>query len=201
MTGSDLFIRKFVPPGVYKKILDGRFGEEWYEWEPETFLQEIRRVWVVTPKEEIFEKILALQVLVSSTLFWDDPIVFENIVLAFNDRHVDPDLIQACSPEEIAYGVVMANGVRKRIDWDSDVVKYIQACHRRAGQIVYHDSVKFAQPKYEDDFRKELAGRVIGVLDKGGMTFIDTDNAVEVQQGKTRDCGVYVEERLEQGAM
>jgi hypothetical protein len=199
MKGSDVFIRKFVLPNVFKKMLDEKFGVEWHEWEPETLLQEIRRVWNVTPVEEAFEKILALQTFVTTHLFWDDPIVFENIILAFNDRHVDPDLIQACSPEEISYAITVASRINRRGDFSQEVIKYIQACHVQYGQLVYHPSLEFAQPTYGDDFRHELAKRVAGVLEEGGMTFVDVNNAVEVQQAKTKDCGVYVEERLSKG--
>lgn len=200
MKGYEIFIRKFVPPVVYKKALDGAFGD-WYDWEPETVLQEIRRVWGVDPIEEVGEKIFALQTFGSTDLFWDDPVVFENIVLAFNDRLVDPDLWQACNPDEIAYGVTVANQIKQQDrKFSRDVIEYIRACHRHYGQIVYHPVLDFAQPDYEDPFRRELAVAVIRATRKGRLANVNDENAVEVQQAKLLDCDAYVQERMAKGA-
>ena len=128
MKGYEIFLKKYVTPNVYKRTLDSVFGEEWRNkedaWEPETIRQEIERIWAIEPLDEVFEKIMALQTYLTTDLFWDDLIAFENIVLAFNDRHVDPDMIQSCTPEELAYGVEVASRVRPERNWIIDIIEY-----------------------------------------------------------------------------
>lgn len=184
-----------MPPNVYVKVLGEKFGDAWHEWEPETILEEIGREWSVKPSDSVMEKIMALQTFLTTDLFWEDPSFFENVILAFGDRYVDPDLIQSCTPEELSYGLTVANLVRRKTDFSKDIVGYIQACHRQAGQLLYHDTMTFAQPVYHD-WRQDLVDKAKGILSKGGIEFVDMINAAEVQQAKTRDCDVYVKERF-----
>lgn len=202
MKGYEVFLKKYITPDVYQQTLDSVFGEEWRNkedaWEPETIRQEIERIWAVEPIDEVFEKIMALQTYLTTDLFWDDLIAFENMVLAFNDRHVDPDLVQSCTPEELAYGVEVASRVRSRRDWIIDIIEYIRACHRQYGQLVYHEVLKFAQPKYKDE-RADLVKRIDKQIKVGVPRLLDEDSIIEVQAAKTDDCDAYVRERLMKG--
>jgi hypothetical protein len=199
---SDLFFRAYVPPRRYKETLDKAFGKEWVEWEPETILQEIRRVFGATPTQLIQDKIFALQTYLMTHLFWDDPRAFENMILAFGDRALDPDLIKACLPEELAYGMTVADQIdAPRDTFVVDVAEYMRACHREVGVLVFHDTMRFAQPVYKGDM-KRIAEAVMALLGKGTppSAEIDHENPVQVQHAKAWDVSAYVQERLDRDA-
>jgi hypothetical protein len=198
----EIFVRRFVLPRTYKDVFDRVFGEDWLRWEPETIRMEISRGWGVQPLEEVFEKIMALQAFLTTDLFWDEILPFEDIVLAFNDAHVDPDMIQQALPREIAFAITVAGQLSDKKNFVEDIIEYIQACHREEGVLVYHDVLKFAQPEYDDVFRKRVAGVVSNRMASGEVPQGDSqDNDPEdVQHVKTWDCFGYVQERLRKGA-
>jgi hypothetical protein len=199
MTGYEIFIRKYIPPKAYRDELTRAFGSEWLDWEPETILMEIRRQYGVTPIESVKDKIFALQTFLTTDLFWDDFLIFEKIVLAFNDRDVDHDLIQCATPEELAYAMEVSTGLREKKSFVRDIPEYIRACHREAGVLVYHSALQQFQPTYEDSFRRDVAERVEGNLRKPDPFVLrdDEENPAAVQTAKTLDVYAYVGERME----
>lgn len=194
MKDYEIFRTKFIPPLVYRDMLDRNLGNGWRSWEPETIRQEIIRLSGIEPSEEAMEKIMALQTFLSTDLFYGEYIPFEKIVLAFNDKHVDPDMVQGCRPEEIAYAVTVASQLAAPKEFGREVLDYIRACHIEAGQLVYHDILKKAQPEYPDEFRRSVAKAVIEVGDDEAE--VNLDDPVSVQRAKLIDCYAYVGERL-----
>lgn len=201
MSDYEIFLRNYVPPKTYMEILDTTFGRDWREWEPETLLQEIFRTFSVRPPSLVQDKIFALQTFLNTGLFWDNALVFENMILAFGDRFIDPDLIQGAIPEELAYGMTVAGQLGKTGKPVQDIIEYIRASHRDAGVLVYHPALKFAQPEYTDEFRKSVAEKVAKKLASGEAPpeDIDHEDPVQVQWAKSRDVHAYVQERIERG--
>lgn len=198
MKDYDLFTKRFVSPVVYKDLFDQKFGEAWREWEPETLLQEIKRVWSVVPADNVLEKIMALQLLLTTNLFWSDYLAFEKVVLAFNDKYVSMGELQACTPEELTYALVIIKKLKlHKMPFGSDIRGYIQACHRDAGQIYYAPSMTFAQPEYKDTWRRMIVRGVKRKIDNYAQADkFSQEDPVMVQYAKLRDCAVYTEERL-----
>lgn len=199
MSEHDLFLQNHIPPKAYKDALDKAFSAEWMSWEPETIVQELFRVFRVVPIYAVREKIFALQTFLTTHVFWDNPLTFEDIVLAFGDRYVDPGLLQGCLPEELAYGVLVANQVQKD-NFAPDVVLYVRGCHHAAGVLVYHDALSFAQPTYEGE-NARVSAAVTRMLANGTVPpkDINQDDPVWVQFAKTWDVAAYVQERMERG--
>lgn len=199
-----VFVRDFIRPKIYLDLLNETFGRDWLEWEPETLHREIERVFGLRPTEQVFEKIMALQTFMNTDLFWDDLMVFEDIVLAFGDRYVDPDLLQGCTPEELVYGIAVAEEIGKENEDEfvSDIIMYIRACHQMAGVVVYHPALKFAQPEYAEPLAS-LVARVQTAIDKGERPDdpVDLDDPFQVQLAKTLDISAYVDERLIKGVI
>lgn len=198
---NDIFTRKKVLPRTFVEVLAAGLGGSWLEWEPETIKAEINRVWSVKPTEDVFGKILALQTFLKTDLFWDDILVFENIVLAFNDHATDFNTIKTCRPREIALGITLAIDLRDKTDFVQDVVEYIRACHREYGVLVYHPIVSFAQPAYEDGTRKAIAEYVQKEIAAGRppLENVNHANPIEVQYLKAWDAIQYVEEQVADG--
>ena len=132
-----LFTERFIPPKVYTRVLGKMFGDAWLRWEPETLWDEIHDETGATVSDEVRDKIMALRLLIVADNFWDEFTVFENTILAFNDRLVDPTYIQVCLPQELGYGLTVANGVKVK-QFDSEIINYVRACCSQDGLMVYH---------------------------------------------------------------
>lgn len=200
MPVRELFVTEQVLPRTYMETLASGLGRAWVEWEPETLRQEIQKTWNIDPSVTVFEKIMALQTLLKTDLFWDAILPFEKTVHAFNDLYVDPDLIQAAHPREIAFGMTVALDLRPKKDFIKDIEEYIRACHREYGVLVFHPVLAQWTPQY-DGFRKQIVEFVSRMLaeNKAFPEKIDQSNAIEVQYMKAWDVNMYVEERLQRG--
>jgi len=201
---KELFTAKHVVPEAYSRILKARFGKEWVDWEAETLWKEIRSEFGAEVSDEVREKLNALKTHLTTTLFWDSFDVFEKTILAYNDRHVEPGIIQVCVPQEIAYGMTVAAGVRHQKKFDIEVLMYIRACCDSDGLVVFPQAFHFAQPEYKDEHLAALAKNVWAVwkpelLGKLVVPPSKEDDPEFIQLAKIHDIEVYVAEKLEHG--
>lgn len=196
----DVFLEKHVLPRTLMEVLSAGLGRAWLEWEPETIKAEIAKTWSVEPAGAVFEKVMALQTLLRTDLFWNEVLPFENTVLAFNGLPVDFDLIKSCQPREIAYGVAAAVNLRDKTDFVPDIVEYVKGCHREYGVLVYHPVLATMQPSYEG-FRKDIAEYVQKEIASGRppLENLNHANPIEVQLLKAWDAMLYVEELVQRG--
>jgi hypothetical protein len=199
---KSVFRERFFPPDVYRRILFGKYGGAWLEWDPETLWMEIEDDFHAQVSDEVRDKINALRILFTTRDFWEDFAVFEKVIIAFNDRYVDPEHIQVCLPEELGYGLTVANSIVVR-PFSREITVYIQGCCREAGLLVYHRAFAFAQPPYEGEL-KTLAQEVRKIWDIERFTQITIPESqqhdpVMVQVGRLHDIEVYIKERLAKG--
>ncbi len=199
---KNVFRERFFPPGVYRRVLFGKYGSAWLEWDPQTLWMEIEEDFRAQVSDEVRDKINALRVLLTTRDFWEDYSVFEKVIIAFNDRYVDPEHIQVCLPEELGYGLTCVNSI---VVWpfSREIKVYVQGCCREMGLLVYHRAFAFAQPVYTGAL-KDLAQEVRKVWDIDRFTQItipehQQHDPVMTQVGKLHDIEVYVKERLSKG--
>jgi hypothetical protein len=200
---QSVFRERFFPPSIYQRILFGKYGRSWLRWDPQTLWTEIAEDFGTKVGDEVRDKINALRILFTTQEFWEDYAVFEKVIIAFNDRYVDTENIQVCLPEELGYGLTVANSIVMK-PFSREVKVYIQGCCRQAGLLVYHRSFAFAQPYYEDPEVRKLAQEVRKVWDIERFTQITIPESqqhdpVMVQVGKLHDIEVYIRERLAKG--
>jgi len=199
---KNVFRERFIPPEIYSRILFGRFGNAWLNWDPTTLWMEIEDDFGTTVSDEVRDKINALRALLTIRDFWEDYTVFEKVIIAFNDRYVDTEHIQVCLPEELGYGLTVTNAIVVR-PFSREIKAYIQGCCRETGLLVYHRAFAFAQPPYSGEL-KELAQEVRKVWDIERFAQLSIPehqqhDPVMVQVGKLHDIEVYIQERLAKG--
>lgn len=202
-SAKKLFTERFTPPKVYTLVLSKIFGRRWIEWEPETLWDEIRDEFRVEVSDEVRDKINALRLLMVVDNFWEEFTVFEKTIIAFNDRLVDPTYIQVCLPQELGYGLTVANSVRVK-PFTSEIINYVRACCTQDGLLVYHRSFNFAQPRYDNERMREIVQATRKIWDIERFTQLrvpagEEDDPVVVQVAKLHDIEVYVRERLDKG--
>lgn len=128
-------------------------GKDWVNWEPETIWQILD---VDRYEQSVYNKnkLQALQMVLSNSLFWKDWLAFEKCVLAFNNVPPRFDVIESVSPAQMAYAIRIARQVRKiettkqsgRLPaFDVEVKKYIAIRSYLDGLIYLPEPLDFAQ--------------------------------------------------------
>jgi hypothetical protein len=170
MNSAVLFQSKEIGPTVNKKFFDKYYPDtKWVEFDPGTIWADLFRDIKVQVDYRVRDKINALRFcLMFPEKFYVDWIVFEKTILAFNGAPLIPDTVQACTPEEMAFGLLTARKVLPVKEFSEDVLTYIRACCDQAGLLVYHDTFKFAEPKYKK--LNEVAAQAYELLTKTPRT-------------------------------
>lgn len=187
---KELFTSKHVPPQAYKILLDKEFGAEWVTWEPEALRSEISRVFGAEVTEEVNNKISALRILLTTSLFYTDATVFENIVLAMNDLFIDPEALQVATPEEIVYALRVISPVSpNKQPFSREVVTYVDVSCKQVGLLKYPAELAFAQPSYTGELAA-LASKISA--QNPAQAKIDETDVVQVQSLRLYQIQEYV---------
>lgn len=189
----EIFLAKHILPQVYKTVLDDAFGPGWIHWLPETCWVEIHDRFKVDASSEVKNKINALKVFLTTDKFFEDAHIFENMILAVNDYHVDPDTLQLAQPEEITYGIRALQPLRAKEghDFGREIIGYIQTSCRKAGLLRYPHVLRFAEPTYDPAVTAHLP-----LIEPKKFAPYDDTNIIHVQSLKLWQITQYVIRKL-----
>lgn len=104
---------------TYLTELDKHYGEEYLDFEPDTFRSDLG------VSNETLVKIMAGIVLKTTSRFWNEIVAFEKIALVLNNRLASFTEYQELSPAEIAWAVTEAGLITHPEPLDDDVEIYI----------------------------------------------------------------------------
>lgn len=193
---------RFAAPTAFRAALAGAYGDEWLTWAPETLWLHIEEEAGIIPNADACNKVNALRLLLTSNGFWEQFMVFEKTVLAFNGRYVDPEVIQVCLPEEIGYGVACASRMRAK-RFQAEVIQYIRGCFSQVGMLLYPKTLEFAQPQYNGEMQLLVeAARDRWDIEMLGQLRIPAGHEhdpIWAQIGQLHDVEAYIAERLAKG--
>lgn len=133
-----------MPPRELVEFITKVLGGEWLEWEPETVWSEIRRLSGAPVSHILKNKINAAKVLLTSTYFWRDNLVFEKVVLALNDVMPMFDRYQGPSPGMIARAVRISKEIRD-LEFSDEVKRYIAVVCLNDGLAVLPGHLEFVK--------------------------------------------------------
>lgn len=145
-----------ISPIIYATILNEAYKKDWIEWEPETLWQTIKRDFNTGIVGEVIEKIQALKSLFSNNRFFEDPIVFEKIVLGLNEDMVRFDVRQILSPAQIFYALEIVNHLLGEVNpklFTENVKQYIALQLNYSGLYITLPKYKFLQPYMDTYFQ------------------------------------------------
>ena len=155
------WLQEDIDPVVLAEALAKKFDLEWVRWEPETLLTTIEKTFLVEVPRLVWEKILALRVIIMVDVFWEKWDVFEKVCCAFNSVQPTFDTIQYLSAGQIAYAIDCANQLRNN-QFSNEVKSYIAAKLKDEGLVVAPKSLEFVQAQLTeitlemDDLRKKV---------------------------------------------
>lgn len=120
-----------TPPLLLDMVMLGHFGKDWLGWEPEVVCETLMRSGLISESDlaSIFEKLMAVQVLHSCDIFWENWGAFEKICLALLGREVDGQQMQPLAVEDMARAILVARGLPglKLKVLGEEVARYIAA--------------------------------------------------------------------------
>lgn len=121
--------------GVYG-ILNENYGRSWWDWEPETVWQTLKKEHGYDPDEDLKNLISALQLCVTTNQPFENWHVFEKVGHAFNQNPVNFGIVQPLEPQETALTLKILRAIRPKQQFDSEICGYLAATAKNAG-IVY----------------------------------------------------------------
>lgn len=137
------------PVNLLKALNEMFKDEDWYSWEPEVLLHELRD----EVSEQAQDKILAVQaVACNSSLACSKAVAFENVVHAFCNNILVVDTLQPPLIEEIMYTVEQLRGLVRAVHPEvtdvplhGELPGYVAAVAKYRGWIVLPERLTFAQ--------------------------------------------------------
>jgi hypothetical protein len=176
-------------------MLNDHYQKLWWDWEPETIWKTVSEDHGIEADRAVRDMIMALQLIVTSNMVFEDMHVFEKVTCALNQNHVDFNVIQPCEVDEIAFTVDVLLHIRgEKTHFEDEVLGYIAACAKTSG-IVYlppelypPGAQRFLDAMHND---LELAEKVRLKKDDGSPAYqiqvIQLKEVAEYVSGQKRD--------------
>lgn len=106
--------------GVYA-YLSKELSPQWILWDPDTILLELYDVGI-DPSQSLWDKILAVQAVLTAHKWYQEAVGFANTVLAFNGIAIAPkEIFPEATPPQIAWFLLEMRSIRKSADLDTNI--------------------------------------------------------------------------------
>lgn len=180
VTPHNLFRHHDTHPVILDTALLKLFGTEWFEWEPATLWEELkRRLPAGGPSELNRNKIQAVKTLHMNNFPWETWEVFVPIALALNNVVPIFTMIHKLSVPQVMAAVNTIRQIRDE-EYDPEVRRYLAACFLDEGVVYAPPPVSFiqmdiSQPHYRclDCGNEDQDDLVDGVCDVCSERFTD----------------------------
>ena len=193
----DTFKNKDTRVGTLYNILYKKYGDDWLEFSPLSLWMDIKSDFKVNPSDEIKEKIMAMQTYLTGDHFFNSPVGFEKMILAFNGKVNNMRVVEMATPFEIAYGLKEAKTLKtyEPDDFDDDIIAYVTGSCKYAGFVLYPPEFKFMEPEYP---RLSLEGKIKESYDKK-VKFTGKWDPLKRQNDLLDAVQIYIEEKIKKG--
>jgi len=111
---------------VLRVILDEKYGESWYAWDPVTVALECQADWNADPSSESMDRICAVQAILASNAFFRRIDAFAGIVHTLNTGAPAFDAFDPVSVEEVCWAVAEVAFNRELLPFSYPVRIYIK---------------------------------------------------------------------------
>jgi len=181
-------------------LLDGEWGDDWHDWEPETITQTIEADGIEVAKVNL-DKIMALKVLIKTDEFWKSPRVFEKVCLAFAGRMVDWGHIQEPRVHDLAACVAVIERYISEKEWSDNVQTYVAGVAVRDGYVMLPPVLSFAQIPFYNELVFAMGDEVLSVQDQLMSAMKEEDEIPQdhvVQYMRLLRCQYHTQEFIDQ---
>ena len=106
-------------------IVKQYFGDDAFYWDPSTLFLELRDEFNAEPSSEVMDRISAVQVIITSDAFFNQPDAFINISNTIADGSPNFSVFNPAELEEIAWTLVEVAIIRDLLPFGYTVKKYV----------------------------------------------------------------------------
>ncbi len=145
VTQRNLFSHPDVHPVVLDLVLLAHFQLEWFSWLPETLFKEIELTFKTSIAEVNRLKIMAVQNLHVTDMFWETWEMFEKTLNSLNGIIPRLDVMQPPDLSSLLAGIDTANAIREE-KFSDQVGRYVAACVLSEEVSYAPPPIEFAQP-------------------------------------------------------
>ena len=146
-------------------VLTDVYGDEWFEYDPETLLMEIHDDFGVAVPQEVFDRIMVAKLLHTTNDFVRNVNAFTHFCNILSGDIYDPDMWDPADSNDIAWGLTEAfilvpenlQALQAGEVFSEEIITYIGATLDAEGLLTPPDSVRLAV--VEDDKLTEVQGQ------------------------------------------
>ena len=176
-------------PVVLHALLGAAYGNDWFEWEAETFRPRLREDFPGVPLSDLnLAKVQACRTLILTDAFWERWEVFLACCMPFNDEFPDFEVMQVPSVAQVLVACVTAEHIRPKSfgatpAWSSELKAYIKAVYAHDGIWVSMPPADFVTPDMPEGLdRATVLLRFNELLHSGKTSTPDTPTGVQVDR-------------------
>lgn len=114
-------------PEEFVRVMTGFYDRDWLTWDPSVLELALQKNFKYDPDEAEIDQIESLRELLRSDRAFEDPALFENIILALNGEAIAPDTWQRAEPHQLAYGIYLIKKITGQSEFERPVRAYIAA--------------------------------------------------------------------------
>ena len=107
-------------------IIRQSFGDDAFFWDPTTIFLELKDEFHANPSTEVIDRIAAVQVIVTSDVFFQDPSAFINITNTLADGSPSFSVFNPAEVEEVAWAVTEVAIMRDILPFSLPVKAYVK---------------------------------------------------------------------------
>lgn len=186
--GNLLFISEATAASVLGGVLSDRYGKEWLEWSPGTLRTTIGRDFSTEIHPAVWEKIMAVQVLLLTDDVWQEWQVFVPVVKALNNQIPNFTMAAECSPGELAWAVTEMAKIREE-PYGDEVELFVRAGCLSHGLVLFPAELAFAQGPLGPEESRLAA---LWVEKSKGLNFPVTESADDIQMARLNAIRHYL---------
>lgn len=142
VTAKTIYVHPDAHPVVLDLITVAKYGVEWFDWEPETLQESVRKDFGGLSSLN-FSKLMAMKTLHVTKSFWQSWEIFGWCCMPFNGILPDFDVMQAPTVAQCSLAVDIANRTRDDVEWGQEIETYLSVVH-------IHDGILVPQPPLEE---------------------------------------------------
>ena len=92
-------------PESFIRVMSGYYGNDWLDWTPEITEAVLKSNFAYDPDPLGLDKVEAVKSCLRNNLVFEDPALFENVVLLMNDEPIVAGVWKGCTAQQLAFGV------------------------------------------------------------------------------------------------
>lgn len=157
---------------VLLSMLVGKYGEEALDWDPFTVFLEIRDDYHVSPADAVMNKICAMQIVMSSSDFFERIDTFTNVCNSLSEGDPFFKVFTPLGTEEIAFALATVAMNRDMLPFSNTIRRYVKKVLKADGfdSDEFPDvfSVVFDKAPSSKDVRHDVAMSILNKEDSTG---------------------------------